>query len=531
MDDRSIDPNALKQLIRQGGDFAIVDARDEDTFSTRHLLLASCLPLSRLEVMAPRLLPRRGLPIIVCDDGDGLAERAGRRLRAAGYTDVRVLAGGIAAWSAGHRLYSGVHVPSKGFAEVVEHVCGTPHLSAQELEAMIRSGADIAVFDSRSYEEYHVNSIPTAVSVPGAELVYRFDDLVPSKDTLVVVNCGGRTRSIIGAQALINAGVPNRVCSLANGTMAWHLAGYEVVKGATRRAPSPSTAGLAAARQRAEAVASRVGVRHIDKAELARFRAEAAVRTLHVLDVRSPEEFAAGHLPGTVSVAGGQLIQETDNWIASWGARIVLVDDTAVRALMTASWLRQMGYREVCVLDEAFQGEALAHGPGADADLGVPLDGPEPSALTPAQLAARLAPGEVEVVDVGLSKAYGRGHVPGARHAVRSRLARLLDRLAGDRLLVLTSEDGILARYAAAEAAALGRSAAWLAGGSAAWTRDGHPLEAGFERVLDEPDDVWYAPRDRRTDRERHMREYLAWEIDLVNQLQSDEDARFEIAR
>src|SRR5207344_538904 len=103
-----------------------------------------------------------------------------------GYIDVAVLDGGIAAWkAAGFRLYSGVHVPSKAFAEVVEHEAGTPYVTAPELKAMIDSGADIAIFDSRSYEEYHNNSIPTAISVPGAELVYRFTDMVPSSDTTV----------------------------------------------------------------------------------------------------------------------------------------------------------------------------------------------------------------------------------------------------------------------------------------------------------------------------------------------------------
>src|SRR5215475_5201022 len=134
MTDSTIDAHALKQLLKERSDLAIVDARDEDTFSTRHLLMASCLPLSRLEVAAPRLLPRRSLPIVVCDDGGGLAERACRRLTEGGYTSVRRLAGGVSAWeAAGYRLYSGVHVPSKGFAEVVEHDCATPHMTAEEL--------------------------------------------------------------------------------------------------------------------------------------------------------------------------------------------------------------------------------------------------------------------------------------------------------------------------------------------------------------------------------------------------------------
>src|ERR671928_964149 len=82
------------------------------------------------------------------------------------------------------------------------------------------------LMDSRPFDEYQRVSIPTAVNVPGAELVLRVRDMAPKPDTLVVVNCAGRTRSIIGAQSLINAGLPNPVVALRNGTMGWTLAGF-----------------------------------------------------------------------------------------------------------------------------------------------------------------------------------------------------------------------------------------------------------------------------------------------------------------
>ena len=117
----------LRDRLRSGGEIAIVDAREEGSFHERHLLMASCLPLSRLEIIAPGLLPRRSVPIVVCDDSEGLAERAATRLIEGGYTDVSVLADGVGAWeAAGYPIYSGVHVPSKAFAEVVEHEYGTP---------------------------------------------------------------------------------------------------------------------------------------------------------------------------------------------------------------------------------------------------------------------------------------------------------------------------------------------------------------------------------------------------------------------
>jgi rhodanese-related sulfurtransferase len=180
--------------------------------------------------------------------------------------------------------------------------------------------------------------------------------VAPSPRTLVVVNCAGRTRSIIGAQSLINAGVPNRVVALRNGTMGWELAGFQVERGAGRRAPEVSEAALAYARKAAAQVAARFGVKTIDRAMLERFHREADRRTLYLFDVRHPEEYEANHLPGALSAPGGQLVQATDRYVGVLRARIVLVDDTGVRATMTASWLRQMGWDEVFVLGGGLDG-------------------------------------------------------------------------------------------------------------------------------------------------------------------------------
>jgi rhodanese-related sulfurtransferase len=521
----SITPAELRERYRSGGEIAIVDAREEGSFHDRHLLMASCLPLSRLELIAPRLLPRRSAPIVVCDDGDGLAERAAERLIQAGYTDVSVLAGGVKAWeAAGYPVYSGVHVPSKAFAEVVEHEYGTPWISAEELADRQKRGENMAIFDSRSYEEYHSNTIPGAISVPGAELVYRFRELVPSQDTFVVVNCGGRTRSIIGAQSLIDAGVPNRVVSLKDGTMAWHLAGLGVVSGATARAPEVSAEGVEAARQRAEAVARRYGVPIIDWGTLAEWQSEADRRTLYVMDVRDPVEYRAGHLPGSVMAPGGQLVQETDSWLGVWGARVVLVDDTGVRARMTASWLRRMGWDAV-VLEGGLDGMELERGvPSVRSDI-FPLAGPEPETMQPSELQASQA----VVVDLALSRHHRQGHIPGAWFAIRARLAEASGKLPTHGDLVLTSEDGTIARYAAAELTTR-RAAKALAGGTAAWKAAGLPLETGMGPLASEPDDVALSARERPADRERYMREYLAWEVDLVNQIGRDADCRFRLA-
>jgi rhodanese-related sulfurtransferase len=523
-DIRRIDARQLKAQLHDGGEIALLDAREAGVFARRHLLLASCVPLGRLELLIDDLVPQRSARVVWCDDQEGLALHAAERMSTLGYHDVAVLDGGLAAWeTAGYRVYSGVHVPSKAFAEVVEHEAGTPYLTAPELKALIDSGTDIAIFDSRSYEEYHNNSIPGAVSVPGAELVYRFKDLVSSPDTTVIVNCGGRTRSIIGAQSLRNAGFPNKIMSLKDGTMAWHLAGYEVVNGAARR----PDAGHRHAIDAAGRVAARCDIPRIDRATLNAWQAEED-RTLYLLDVRTPEEYAAGHLAGARSAPGGQLVQETDAHVATWGARIVLVDDNGVRATMTASWLKQMGWSDVAVLIAIpADGDWITspHQPRV-----LDLDAMNVVTIDPAALRRRLDDGRTAVVDLATSRQYGQGHIFGAWFAIRTYLADALAKLPAADTIVFTSPDGALARLAAGNLAGhRGATVMMLAGGTQSWITAGYPLETGATRMACEPVDVVLLARERGQNREEAMREYLAWEIALVNDMVTDDDHRFRV--
>ena len=358
----NIGAHELRARIPGAEELALIDVREASAYAEGHILYAANLPLSRLDLLVTPALPRRSVPIVVCDDGEGLAARAAARLADSGYCDVSVLEGGVEAWAArGGVLFSGTNVPSKAFGEHVEHVEGTPSLSAEELDSLVKSGEDVLILDSRPLDEYRVHSIPGGVCVPGAELAYRVHDLRRSPDTRVVVNCAGRTRSIIGAQSLINAGVVN-VTSLRNGTMGWRLAGLELAFDADERYPPLSETGRDEAGRSAARVAERFGVRYLERAAFEAWRRERDERTLYVFDVRSPEEYEAGHLPGSRCAPGGQLVQETDVYAPVLGSRVVLVDDDGVRATMTASWLEQMGGREVAVLENALETGELERG-------------------------------------------------------------------------------------------------------------------------------------------------------------------------
>jgi rhodanese-related sulfurtransferase len=518
---RSLSPTAVKAMLTDGGELALIDVREELTFSQNHLLWARNVPLSRFELRFARLVPRRSTRIVLCDDNDGLVERAADILARAGYSDLAKLDGGVATWEqAGFVLFSGMHVPSKAFGEFIEHARGTPSIGASELDGLLRAGTDLAVLDSRPFDEYARASIPTATNVPGAELVLRVRDIVPSPATTIVVNCAGRTRSIIGAQSLIDAGVPNKVLALRNGTMGWQLAGLACDSGKSKRAPGLSDDGLAWAQSAADNVAHKFAVERIDRATLQHWRNDAA-RTTYIFDVRDPAEYEAGHLPGALPAPGGQLVQATDAYAGTLQARIVLCDDKEVRALMTASWLKQMGWQDVFVLPEAGQESDQETGQPAYHMLG------EPPMHAAAHFSAALEIDDVTVIDLSRSPNYRRGHIPGAWFAIRWRLARAFASIPLHGTIMLTSEDGVLAGLAVAEARALTtRPVCWLEGGTAAWAAAGFPLSTGI-KMADEPVDVWLKPYEQSGDSEAAMHAYLAWEVDLLERIKRDGTTHF----
>ena len=353
----SATPQEIRTALLLRGEVALLDLRHEAQFATGHPLFAANMAADRIALEAETRLPRKNAPIVLYDNGEGLVPAARENLARLGYSNVRELAGGLKAWrDAGYELFEDVNSYAKAFGELVEHRRHTPSLPADDVAALISSGADIAILDVRRFDEYATMNIPGSVSVPGAELVLRAARAAPDPATTIVVNCAGRTRSIIGTQSLINAGVPNKVAALRNGTIGWTLAKHALEHGANRRGAIGAFDG---AENGARDVAYRAGVRRLSTSDFAALQGETN-RTLYRFDVRDAEEYTAGHLPGFRHYAGGQLVQEIDMAAPVRGARIVLTDDKSIRADMTASWLAQMGW-EVYVLDGGYDG-ALERG-------------------------------------------------------------------------------------------------------------------------------------------------------------------------
>jgi len=533
-------PAAVRRALLDRAEIALLDVRPEARFAGGHPLFAASFPLGRLEADVFDRLPRRSVPVVVYGDGPADAAAAARRLGQLGYPRVSLLAGGPDGWAAaGGELFRDVNAPSKAFGELVEATAGTPAVDARELRELLDRRADIVVLDARRFEEYQTMSIPTATSVPGGELGLRASALAPDPATTVVVNCAGRTRSIIGTQTLINKGVPNRVVALRNGTMGWTLAGLTLDHGQQRRAPEIPAAAARREQAAARAVADRAGAGRVTAAGLAAL--DDGTRTIYRFDVRTPEEYTAGHRPGFRPAPGGQLVQETDWFAPVRGALIVLAGDYGGRAEMTASWLAQMGWN-VRVLD-AGPGRAVT-GPAETGEWSPSRPSPPPVPLaSPALVDDWLRAGQARVIDVGPSPRYRAGHVPGAAWSPREDLRPQPGRL------VLTSPDGYLAAFAAAEVAAAEVAAAEvtaaevtaaevtgaggdvrvLDGGTDGWARSGRPLQPGPGELLSPDVDVYRRPYEGTGAGPEAMQAYLDWEYGLVAQLERDGTHHFNV--
>jgi rhodanese-related sulfurtransferase len=260
---------------------------------------------------------------------------------------------------------------------------------------------------------------------------------------------------------------------------------------------------------------------------LERWRTESNTRTLYVFDVRDPDEYVAGHVAGMKNVPGGQLVQETDRHAATWGARIVLVDDDGVRAVMTAHWLQQMGW-EAGAMTIDMQAQGKERGEWRPHVLGLNEAGVQ--TINARELHSRMQAGGISILDVDWSRDYRDGHIPGAWYGIRARLDAIVPQLPPSDTFVLTSSDGLLAKFAAADATAIaGKPALALEGGTQAWRQAGLPLEQGATRMATQPDDVRLRAREQSGGMEEAMRAYLSWEIDLAEQMAADDDQRFRI--
>ncbi|MCC7369164.1 MAG: sulfurtransferase [Chloroflexi bacterium] len=515
-----IGADTLQHLLQTGSTLALLDVREHGEYNRAHIPGASALPRRLIEHRIRQLVPGRQTQIVLCDDTGLRSRLAAKTLERLGYARVAVLDGGLNGWASDERPTEwGMNVPSKEFGEKVEIQQHVPSIDARELAARIARGDDLTILDTRTPDEYARFCIPGGRSVPNGELAYRIGEIQRERPTAqIVVNCAGRTRGIIGTRTLQRMGLQN-VVGLKNGTSGWVLAGQQLEAGARRlELPEPSPETRAQAEAYARRIMAEDGVRTVAPEQLTELQARDDGRSLYCIDVRTQAEYEQGHIPGFWWFPGGQVVQRSDDAVAVRNGTVVLTCDGIARAGVAASWLRQLGFPNVSVLDGgaaawAASGRALESGASEQLPAGLPEAQARVRPMDPRALAGLLkTPGPPIVLHVGTSREFAAGHVLGSHWLPRGWLEPRLDALIPDwtEPIVVTSVDGVDATLAAATLLDLGyHDVAVLAGGTRAWAAARLPVERGLTGVMDPPDDIVPAGTDRG---HADMVEYLRWE-------------------
>jgi rhodanese-related sulfurtransferase len=531
---REIDAATLQAWRATGTPHVLLDMRERGEFALGQIPAATPLPRGLLELRLPRVVPDRALPLVLyCDDGrrSALAAATCEQL---GYADVRLLAGGLEAWrAAGGTVIEGWGVAGKAYGERVAASGAVPQMLAAELAARRARGEPLLVVDVRTTEEYHRGHVPDAYHVPGGELPRAIGALAPDRATPIVVSCAGRTRGILGAQLLREAGY-ERVWALLNGAMGWRLAGYALEEG-SGRAPRVTAAGaepppwVAAATAR---LARTEGLRFLSAEAFAALRAAGVPH--YAVDVRLPEAYQAGHVPGAISLPAGQLALHYENWLAVPTLPLVLLADDPLTPVWAGALCWRLGFPDVRVLEGGLAawtacGGALEASDGVGPVFGLAAAEAAVPTVAPRDLAAALGAGGPVVLDVRGSGDFATGHVPGARWLARGKLELAIGRLVPDRAtpVVTVCDTGMRATLAAATLRALGYAATRvLAGGLAAWLAAGLPLEEGLagadvsvaEAQGDFGHTLWRGALERTP---ADMERYLTWEERLARPAES----------
>jgi rhodanese-related sulfurtransferase len=335
--------------------YAVFDVRERGEYNLHQIPFATSLPRSQIEFRIGQLVPHRAIPLVVYDEGGERAALAARTLADLGYADVAVLGGGLLAWeSAGLPTVSGVNVPSKAFGERVQHEQAVPDISPEELKRLLDGNSEVVILDVRTPEEYGRFCIPGGLNVPGGDLVLWAEALKRTPQRKVIVNCAGRTRSIIGTAALKRLGLPN-VLELRNGTMGWVLAGFELESQPNRAGPLPPAESRARATGLAMRIAEEERISWISPERVLDAGTANEESGAYLIDVRSEIEYESGHIAGSISVPGGQAVQRADDFVAVRNGKIIFVSERCARAVMAAYWFGRMGFPNVSVLRGGIQ--------------------------------------------------------------------------------------------------------------------------------------------------------------------------------
>jgi len=518
----AISSQELKLLSEENEKFALLDVRERNEYEQGQIFGATQVPRRLLEFRIPELIPVKSTKVILYDNDNYRGVLAADTLEKNGYTNVYYLAGGLVEWKrTGNAIVTGVHVLSKSFGEIVGEVWDiVPKITPIQVKKILDSGEDnFIIIDVRPQEEVDkTGSIPGAICISGVELPLRINDY-NKNGKKIITTCAGRTRGYISAVTLQKMNIDN-VYDLNNGTKGWKLAGFELQK-EIPEGPQPSRESREKADEFAINFASEQGIKLISTDHLQALRQNASQETLYLLDVRSAGEYEfIGHIPGSISIPGGQAIQNTDDTVALRNGNIVFVCDNGTRAILTAYWYQQMGFPHVYVLEGGLgswtqDGNVLETSIQDVEPLGFAESAKGIGRVVAPQLKMFIDQKErITIIDISDSKTFALGHIPGAHWISRGWLEKQIGELVTDKSsrLMITGNDNYSPILAAVTLKEQGYpNVEVLDGGTSAWRKASYAIANGMEGA--KPDD-WFIPLTEYG--LEQSEQYIKWEEQLA---------------
>ncbi|MGD2216261.1 MAG: rhodanese-like domain-containing protein [Gemmatimonadales bacterium] len=191
-----------------------------------------------------------------------------------------------------------------------------------------------------------------------------------------------------------------------------------------------------------------------------------------VVDTRHSGDFAEGHVPGAINIPLDRSFTTWAGWLIPYDREFYLIVeeeadprglDEAARDLMLIGLDRIGGY---------FGSAALANWAEEGRRLGTTNE------IDSEELAARMAAGEVAVIDVRGLAEWEAFHIPGVPNIPLGFLTERLDELPRDGTVVLHCQEGWRSAIGASLLQARGVSdVVSLKGGIRAWVTDGRPVD------------------------------------------------------
>lgn len=338
-----VNAETLKSWLSDKDEIAFIDVREIGQHTKGHPFFSISIPYSLFELNLEILIPNKKTKVILLDQNDGISILAYKAATLIGYSNIFILEEGVNGWiNYGYKLFDGINVPSKSFGELIEKHFHTPSITAKELNEKQKNNENCIVIDGRPFDEYQNMSIPNSICCPNGELAYSVSSHVKDINTEIIINCAGRTRSIIGAQTLIDLGISNKVKALENGTQGWFLSDLCLDHNKNDFLDvRPDDTELKKIQNKIFKLLIKHSINLIDFAKAQELILDKNKSTF-IFNVTNSNK----NMNSIRHVPGGQLVQATDKYIGVWKATVILVDDgDLIRAGTTAIWLKKMGYQ------------------------------------------------------------------------------------------------------------------------------------------------------------------------------------------